>query len=200
MRSRRLSGRRVRSTLVGSSRGARPPSVGIKDARDWELINEGASEWWLGWIDHRSMSKDLQLTAIKFCHSVAFLVCALGHVRLPDEETGLKLLLKQVAGCHSTIPCPLEHMDFPGSELESRVRDRSYTWLVGPFKHFDKNELRCEACASIPRSKVRTWYGPHIQRKSECEGATPTAGLCVTQEVQDNTPIFTLLTATIHAC
>ena len=72
-------------------------------------------------------------------------------------------------------------------------------WL-GPFRHLDINELRCEACASIPESKVRTWHGPHAQRKSECEGSMPSAGLGVTQEVQDNTPIFALRTHTIPAC
>ena len=72
-------------------------------------------------------------------------------------------------------------------------------WL-GPFRHHDANELICEACTSIPRGEVRTWHGPHAQRKSDCNSMTLAAGLCVTHEVPDNTPIFTLRTTAIPAC
>ena len=66
--------------------------------RAWEVINKDAGEWWLGWMDHRSTPIEIQRRAIKFCHAVAFLTCALGQVPLSDEDKGLKLVLRQVAG------------------------------------------------------------------------------------------------------
>ena len=167
--------------------------------RAWETLSGSNSQWWLGWLDPRNLSEEHLRRVLKFNHSIAFLVCAIGQVQLPDEDTGVKLLLKQAVGYQPSTPLALEHIGPLEDTSIDQIRDRRHMW-IGPVAHHDASEPRCPSCSNIGRSKARTWHGTHSQRKARCNSATPAATLCATQDIPDNTPIFTLRTLSIPAC
>ena len=117
-RSARLRGLRDLPPLCKRRKRVRAPRIFCSVVRRvWDNLNGSGTEWWPGWVGPAHSHTELHQRVLKFCHSIAFLTCAIGQVRLPNEDTGVRLLLKQVIGYYPTSPLTLEHVDVPDDGL-----------------------------------------------------------------------------------
>ena len=165
--------------------------------RAWQILNPHGGPWWLGWVNPRSSDCAQVHRALRFCKGLAFSVCALGDLTLPNEHAGVRLILQQ-ANFGRQVPANVAiHASIDGGDAEA-IFDRRNMWL-GPESIFGTRETRCPSCVWLEGNRVSTWGGPHPLRKTGCSPKQPGPMLLTTEDANAEDALFTVRTGQVPA-
>ena len=165
--------------------------------RAWQVLDPQGTQWWPAWVNPNSGDKAQWLRALRFSRGVAFTVCALGDIVLPNEHAGVRLLVQQ-ANFDRQIPAMVTRQRVLEEEDAAQVDDRRTMWQ-GPERLFGTREARCPECARQEGRRVNTWHGPHQSRKTGCSPKSPDPMLLAAADVMEEEVVFTLRASQVPA-
>ena len=161
----------------------------------WRILCPTYINWWPGWLLPSEHPIAQRQQALRFCHAVAFLGCALGTAEAPNAEVGTRLILKQMLS--RNVPC----MTLIPELHDALVTETSEALMAlhqnVPLRETAEDRFTvagdtCGACGADRPTVVQTWCGPHPQRGATASNGSPRAGLRTQVPIPDGSVVLAL--------